>query len=926
MAKEIVRAPADLSVWRRNMAVLSQRQPKLAMILNDYMARRGHELEHYESVTPAGRWIYGLTQTPFFESSAPPKFGWTKKSRETAIFFQYGVGAPPYLLESIKALPAEALSMVVVEPNIALLAYVLHKIEPYRALPLECALTFLSVPDSATVFLEQTPDTKERLLRAAIADLKDEALMLGLDSYGTYSVSMSLSSVHDGELEAMDGVFGGMAREVKEWSVLRVMQLGNSPEDTMIGLRQMALMSPWISYGYQYSSLLERFRGRPFVVVSAGPSLDKNFELLRDIQDKCVIAATDAVLGKMIRSGIRPHFVCALERGIRTYDVYFAENVEKHSAECSEILLVTQAVCTPKIYGRWPGPKIIIGKAELSLDNWFIVNSIEGQAILSGSSVAHTCFSIGMTLGASSIALIGQDLAYAEDGLSHAGGVFNERIIAALRKTASSPGVIKVPGALGGEVITDEVFLMFLRMFETMITKAHMTTYDCTEGGALKQGAVVEPFASYIAREVAHLPPLETTPLEVVREAGFIADRGSKRDAIAVSLKNSERLMEESEKVIKNVEEQMKRVTAPGLDSKRRMAIAIRVAEMLDEAHIENEMLALVTQSYVALAASELSRVRFLDSVEAVNRWSELYQEIIDAHSAVLKFARQWLEYAAFALDFYAGRELPMTPPSPELAFERLNEIIAAIREGGDKTALRMELDYLLSSVDMARLKWPGRVLWQCGVFLLEEGRAEEAEVLMKAAAEDFKDKKMSHEDMIAFFKDYARVLSTPDLCYTPKYRYAETVLDNAIALGCADAEVREIRKKIAYGEASTYLNYFAVEGGKNRKVAEFLIEREKIYEAILDGDKMRAMRAIWDTVSRYGEYSPKLASSHLNWLAAQIEKSSSSEDEAYKFEVDELLSEIESRPDVAFGSAGRLAGDFLSVLVKRGVELVKIN
>ncbi|MDR3321432.1 MAG: DUF115 domain-containing protein, partial [Synergistaceae bacterium] len=404
MPKEIIRAPGGLGIWQENMNRLAARQPKLAKVLADFMARHGHDLEHTENTTPAGRWISGLAAEPFFEPSAEPAFAWTKKSGEKGpIFFQYGLGAPPYLLKSIKALPDEAMSLVVCEPNIALLAYTLHASRVFGALPEGLELTFLALPDSASIFREQPDELRKKLIWAAVADLREEALMAGLNLYGMYSVSSALASAHRGELEAMGRPFADMARDVREWAVIRVQQLGNSPEDTMIGIRQMSLMAPWIGYGYQYTNLVGKFEGRPFVVVSAGPSLDKNFGLLKDIQDKCVILATDAVLGKMLRSGIRPHAVCCLERGIPTYDAYFADNMDRCPEECSRILLISQAVCTTKIYGRWPGPKIVIGKSELPIDRWFVVEAYGGQGIPSGSSVAHTCYSEALTLGASSV-------------------------------------------------------------------------------------------------------------------------------------------------------------------------------------------------------------------------------------------------------------------------------------------------------------------------------------------------------------------------------------------------------------------------------------------------------------------------------------------------------------------------------------------
>lgn len=87
----------------------------------------------------------------------------------------------------------------------------------------------------------------------------------------------------------------------------------------------MALSSPWIVFGPKLSALRAAFKGRPSVVVSAGPSLDKNYELLKGREDKVLIVATDTVLRKLLKNGINPHIVCALERGLVVLDKHFRD-------------------------------------------------------------------------------------------------------------------------------------------------------------------------------------------------------------------------------------------------------------------------------------------------------------------------------------------------------------------------------------------------------------------------------------------------------------------------------------------------------------------------------------------------------------------------------------------------------------------------
>src|SRR5678815_5014784 len=61
------------------------------------------------------------------------------------------------------------------------------------------------------------------------------------------------------------------------------------------------------------SRLENRHKGEPAVIVSAGPSLRKNIDLLQRLQDKAVLVAVQTTLQPLLEKGIRPHFVTSLD-------------------------------------------------------------------------------------------------------------------------------------------------------------------------------------------------------------------------------------------------------------------------------------------------------------------------------------------------------------------------------------------------------------------------------------------------------------------------------------------------------------------------------------------------------------------------------------------------------------------------------------
>ncbi len=928
MAKELVHAPESLSVWMSNMKELVARQPKLGAVLHAYVQKHGHTFEHFETKTPSGTWIEGLSTEPFFQSDGDPHVDWDKKSRNVPIFFQYGIGAPPHLFKVIRSLPGEALSLIVVEPNIALLVYVLHLTHVYLAMPKGTSLTFFTSPKEVPENIRLTRgDSTDADLPLAILTrvLRDEAMDLGLNVHGLFTALLSKTSIHKGEEDVFEDDLLEMARDVREWLLVRLQHLGNSSHDTMLGLRQMALMSPWIIYGCQYGSILEAFRGRPFVIVSAGPSLEKNYELLKEVQDQCVILANDAVLNKLLANGIRPHIVCALERGIETYDLLFRGTVQEYPEECEEILLIDQAVCTPKLFGTWPGPKMIVGKAEVPVDQWFIAGTIHGRVIPSGSSVAHMCFGVAATMGASSIALIGQDLAYGEAGVSHASGVFSETEMAKQRKGEGTKGIHRVPAALGGEVETSELWLSFLRMFEARITSVDIDVFDCTEGGALIKGTIIKPFSEYLAEHVELLGKFEETPAEITIRIGLLADKKAKLDSIGSFLEKANQDLDEAGDLIAAIAKSLDHVSAAALLPEKRVRYAAETAALIDQLNRLNPMFAFVAQSYMYLASTDIAITRFLDNVETVERWISVHREIVEGHVTIVRFIKTWLDYATDALNYYVDKDLPMLPFAPDESYDRFKEVCETLGDGVDQTSLRLEMDRLFTFTDMVRDGWPGDALWSCAMFLLQESRAQEAVALMAAAADDFDDMELPTEQIYAFFKDYARVSMTPDLCHFPKYDYARLLLENAINLCGEDAEIKALLMELSERQKQFSVDYgmFVMGASYSRERLDgWYAARNKAADAMSRNDALTAMTTIWEGVCKYGRYVPTIAAPHLDWLARNMEKFFGVDDEHCTPVIDALLEDIASRTDVLRDVPVRYTYGFMKALSEHSADI----
>ncbi|MEJ8552902.1 motility associated factor glycosyltransferase family protein [Tepidibacter sp. Z1-5] len=142
----------------------------------------------------------------------------------------------------------------------------------------------------------------------------------------------------------------------------------------------------------------------PAIVVSAGPSLDKNIkDLLRfkDKLDKFFIIAGNRTLGPLIKNNIKPDLVMSIDPQEVTYKM-LSDYLEE------DIPLVFHEKSNERLVREYKGHKIYTSQGLFST-----IEPLRNMTICySGGSVAHCSVDIAVLLGCNPIILVGQDLAY----------------------------------------------------------------------------------------------------------------------------------------------------------------------------------------------------------------------------------------------------------------------------------------------------------------------------------------------------------------------------------------------------------------------------------------------------------------------------------------------------------------------------------
>ncbi|EEL0595105.1 motility associated factor glycosyltransferase family protein, partial [Campylobacter coli] len=208
------------------------------------------------------------------------------------------------------------------------------------------------------------------------------------------------------------------------------------------------------------------------IVVSAGPSLAKQLSLLKAYQDKAVIFCADGALSMLEKEGIIPDYVTNLD--CRDLAMKFFQNKENKTS-----LNVLSCATHPSLVHFLDNKSVVL--RDDPLYQRFNLNDF--GYIDTGTHVSHFSYTLALALGFKNIIMIGQDLAFDEEGNSHSKGFsYGEQFSG--EKTVPT---LQVPAYAGkGEVLThitwNDYRIKLEYLFACNEQKAKF--YNATEGGA----------------------------------------------------------------------------------------------------------------------------------------------------------------------------------------------------------------------------------------------------------------------------------------------------------------------------------------------------------------------------------------------------------------------------------------------------------
>lgn len=162
---------------------------------------------------------------------------------------------------------------------------------------------------------------------------------------------------------------------------------------------------PYMTKSVLFDNYKDKYKNKPAIIVSAGPSLDKNVDLLKGIEDEFFIITGGRPLSGLIEKNIIPALAIVVDPGDVNYTMM------KNVMENTNVPLLFSELSNEKVVSNYNGYKIFSTYSE------FIEESLnkDNTRLMTYGSVAHNSVSAAILLGCNPIIFIGQDFAYTND-------------------------------------------------------------------------------------------------------------------------------------------------------------------------------------------------------------------------------------------------------------------------------------------------------------------------------------------------------------------------------------------------------------------------------------------------------------------------------------------------------------------------------
>lgn len=246
-----------------------------------------------------------------------------------------------------------------------------------------------------------------------------------------------------------------------------------------------------ISTHYGVNKFFDKYKNIPAIIVSAGPSLEKNIRKLKEIKNKALIIAVDTAIKPLFSHNISPHFIITIDPQKKN-SKYF------RNVNFKESVLIAESSVDKEAIDSFNGVIYFINSI-FPLAKYFMEELGDRGDITTGGSVSTAAYDFAIRIGANPIIMVGLDLSFPNYQTHIKGSYHEENFFTEIYKLDSYDSRIYkvlIAGNLREEkniynekVWTDSRFDMYKNWYEEQCEKNNkIKFYNATEGGIIING------------------------------------------------------------------------------------------------------------------------------------------------------------------------------------------------------------------------------------------------------------------------------------------------------------------------------------------------------------------------------------------------------------------------------------------------------
>lgn len=285
-------------------------------------------------------------------------------------------------------------------------------------------------------------------------------------------------------------------------------------------------------------NLFNKFSDMPAVIVSAGPSLEKNIELLNDIKDKALILCSGSAIDTMKVYNISPHFLFSFDGSEGNYPHFT-------NLESDNLNLIYTPELYPRILKEFKG-RLIISESQNKNTYQYLKElgaPAFGEAKI-GPSVANFALDVAVKMGCNPIVFIGQDLALTNNQSHARGNAFFQK------GDEIATDKFWVEGNYVDKIETTRSLFSMLKYLEAQIREySGVKLINATEGGAKVSNLEIATLKEVMEKFITKKHNIN----KMINDCLLISKIGCAKDLYINTLENVRKDIEKRRKQIESI-------------------------------------------------------------------------------------------------------------------------------------------------------------------------------------------------------------------------------------------------------------------------------------------------------------------------------------------------------------------------------------